>query len=122
MLRRRAEWGQGYTLHRRRMERDRWGELRAVYDMEHPDVVVEAGSPNAVCWQDVRTWQVAGELSSGAMREEPGERYRSVLQGALFGDLQVEIYDRFVINGGVYELHKLQVWPEHRLLQLQRME
>ena len=116
-----AEWRKGYALHRRRQETDGYGELVNRYDMEHPDLVVEDGGENAVCWQDVRTWQTGGQLSTGNMVKPAGESWQDVLQGALFGGLEVAPFDRFVVDGGIYELRKVQRWPGHRLLLLQRL-
>ncbi len=111
----------GYSLHRRRQERDHYGELRNRYDMETPDLVVQDGAEDGICFQDARTWQVGGQLSGGAEVGEPGERYQSVLQGALFTDLEVSVFDRFRIDGEVYELRKVQRWYSYRLLSLQRI-
>lgn len=114
-----VKWRKGYTLHRRRQRVDRYGEKQNWYDMEHPDAVIEDGDEDGVCWQDVRTWQTSGTLSSGGRVAQQGEEYRGVLQGALFGTLEVELFDRFVIDGRTYELRKIQSWPGHRLLSLQ---
>ncbi len=114
-------WRKGYALHRRRWKTDRYGEAVSVYDMDHPDAVVEDGSPDAVCWQDLGGIRDSGRLTSGAELSEQGERYREILQGALFSELELSVYDRVVVNGGVYELRKIQQWPGHRMLFLQRL-
>lgn len=116
-----AEWRKGYTLHRRRQETDSYGERVNRYDMDNPDLIVLDGEDNAICWQDVKTWQTAGQLNTGNMVTESGESVRGVLQGALFGPLEVNPYDRFVVDGELYEVRKIQKWPGHRLLQAQRI-
>ena len=116
-----ATWRKGYTLYRRKWKTDRYGEKVGVYDMEHPDAVVEDGSANAVCWQDLGGVRDSGRLTSGVALTEQGERYREILQGALFGSLEVAVYDRVSVNGGMYELRKIQQWPGHRMLFLQRL-
>ena len=123
MLRRsgRAERRSGYSVHRRRLERDAYGEWAAVYDLDHPDVVVEADSPDAVCWQGSGQNRSRGELRSGAAQEEQGERSLEVLQGALFSDLALSQWDRLVIDGAVYELREIQQWPSYRMLYVQRV-
>lgn len=117
-----VEWRKGYALHRRRLEEDCYGEQVSRYDMENPDLVVRDGEENAVCWQDLKTWQTGGQLSTGSMVKESGESVRGVLQGVLYGPLEVAPYDRFLIEGELYELRKIQKWPGHRLLQLQRID
>ncbi|MCD7838444.1 MAG: hypothetical protein LUG65_05995, partial [Clostridiales bacterium] len=114
-------WRKGYALHRRRTRTDGYGETAAYYDMDTPDLEVADGADNCICWQDVRTWQTGGELNSGSSIQESGESARGVLQGVVFGALEVEPFDRFVIDGKVYELRTVQRWLGYRLLQLQRM-
>lgn len=117
-----VNWRQTYTLHRRKIKTDRYGEQAVWYDMENPDEVIPWDSENGVCWQAVKTWQTAGQLSSGGKALEQGELEQGVLQGALFGPLEVALFDRFTISGNIYELRKIQRWPGHRLLQLQLIE
>lgn len=53
--------------------------------------------------------------------EEYGERCGGVLEGVLYGDLELDVFDRLVVDGVVYELRAVQGWPGHRKLQLQRL-
>lgn len=123
MLRRRgaSERRQGFALHRRQLRTDRWGEQEAVFDMEHPDAVVEDGSADAVLWQSAGQVRSGGRMTGGAAETEQGERYQSVLQGALFSDLALSERDRIVINEAVYELREVQRWPSYRMLYLRRL-
>jgi hypothetical protein len=114
-------WRMGYTLHRRRLVKDRYGEQISQYDMSCPDVMVDAESENAVCWQNVKYWQTGGQLSTGDSLKEAGETNRCILQGALFGGLELSAYDRIVLDDGVYEVRKIQKWPNHRLVQMERI-
>lgn len=114
-------WRRGYALHRRRTKTDGYGETVVYYDMETPDLVVADGAEDGICWQDVRTWQSGGEMTSGSAVRESGESSLGVLQGVCYGTLEAEPFDRFVIDGKVYELRTVQQWLGYRLLQLQRM-
>lgn len=114
-------WRQGFTLHRRKVGRDCYGDAIAVYDMEHPDVTVADGDGNGICWQAVRTWQSGGNLSSGGRVELEGERSGAILEGVVYGALEASVFDRLVIDGAVYELRAIQHWPCHRVFQLQRL-
>jgi hypothetical protein len=116
-----ARWRRGYALHRRRFRTDAWGELEPVFDMEHPDVVVEQGSADAVCWQSTGESRGRGKLLSGAVQGEQGERSQEILQGALFSELALEPWDRLVIGGRVYEVREVQQWPSHRMVFVQRV-
>lgn len=116
-----VSWRQGFALHRRRAESDRYGDSVARYDMEHPDVIVTDGAPEGICWQSVRTWQSGGNLSSGGRVEPEGERVGGILEGVVYGGLEANVFDRLVINGAVYELRAIQRWPCHRVFQLQRL-
>lgn len=115
------ELRQGYQLCRRRLRRDSYGELEAVFDLEHPDVVVRPEDPHAVAWHPVGRSHREGRLRSGAVQGEQGERSQEILQGALFSDLSLELWDRLVIGGKVYELRALEQWPGYRLLSVQRV-
>lgn len=114
-------WRQGFTLHRRRQTTDCYGDPVDVYDMEHPDFTAESESADGICWQSVRTWQSAGTLRSGGQLEEYGERINDILEGVLYSDLKVNVFDRLVIGGVTYELRGIQSWPSYRKLQLQRL-
>ena len=114
-------WRGGFTLHRRRQTADSYGDPVPVYDMEHPDFTAQDGTEAGICWQHVRTWQSSGALRSGAQVEEYGERCGGVLEGVLYGDLELDVFDRLVVDGVVYELRAVQGWPGHRKLQLQRL-
>lgn len=115
------KWCRGFALHRRQQELDSLGEARSVYDMDQPDFVAEDGSPEAICWQVMRSWQSAGQVSSGLQQREYGQQQADTLQGACRYPLEVQCGDRFVIDGAVYELNYIQHWPEHRLLRLARI-
>lgn len=114
-------WRQGYRVHRRKKRLDSLGEVQVWYDMEHPDVVVEDGSENGVCWQEIGSWQQDGRIVSGAKQERHGEREQWTVQGALYGPLELEPFDRLVIRGKVYELRRIQQWPSYRMLQLKSL-
>lgn len=114
-------WRKGFSLCRRRQEMDSLGEAKNVYDLEHPDIVVQDGAEDAICWQVVRSWQASGRLSSGQQLLEHGEQEVETLQGVCRSDLEMKAGDRFVINGAVYELKQIQMWPVHRLLLLERV-
>lgn len=116
-----VKWRQGYALHRRRARLDGLGEVQTWYDMDTPDAVVRDGEENGICWQEVGSWQEDGRIVSGGRQEKLGERMQVTVQGALFGDLQVEVFDRFVIGGEVYELRRIQRWPSYRMLQLKSL-
>lgn len=121
-----SRWGwdwrrSGYTVHRRRLAADAYGEQAAVFDMEHPDVVVAAGSADAVCWQRAGQNRARGKMQSGAVQAEQGERSQEILQGALYSDLTLNQWDRLVINGAVYELREIQQWPSYRMLYAQKV-
>ena len=123
MLRRAAplSWRRGWQLHRRRQGADGYGDPTARYDMARPDFTAEDGSPEGVCWQRVRTWQSAGAVRDGGELLPGGERTGGLLQGVLFGGPEVAVFDRFVIDGAVYELRGVERWPSHRLLLLRRV-
>lgn len=114
-------WRQEYALHRRRKRLDALGEVQVWYDMEHPDAVVEAGSENGVCWQEIQSWQEDGRISSGGRLERQGERGQWAMQGALFGPLEVALFDRVVIRERIYEIRRIQQWPGHRMIQLKTL-
>lgn len=115
------QWRQGYSLHRRRKKLDELGETQVWYDMEHPDEVIEAESENGVCWQEVQGWREDGQLANGGRTERQGERGQWGIQGALFGSLEVALFDRMVIRGQVYEVRRIQHWPKHRMIQLKTL-
>lgn len=118
-----AAWRRGYTLHRRRVKTDGYGDPAAYYDMEHPDFTAEDGGPAGICWQSVRAWQSSGALRAGAEVRPYGERSGGVLQGVLYGETpEAAEFDRFVIGGVTYELRGVERWPGHRLLLLQRVK
>ena len=117
----RVENRSGYSVHRRRLVSDAYGEQAAVFDMEHPDVVVQAGSADAVCWQRAGQNRARGKMQSGAVQAEQGERSQEILQGALFSDLALEPWDRLVIGEGVYEVREIQQWPSYRMIFVQRV-
>lgn len=100
---------------------DSLGEVRCVYDMEQPDFVALDGSQEAICWQVVRSWQSAGQVSSGLQQRAYGQQMAETLQGACRYELETQCGDRFVIEGAVYELSYIQHWPEHRLFRLERV-
>lgn len=114
-------WRTGFSLCRRRQEADSLGEIKNVYDLEHPDIVVRDGAEDAICWQAVRSWQSSGRLSSGQQLREYGEQEVETVQGVCRSELETEVGDRFVIHGAVYELKQVQMWPSHRLLLLERV-
>lgn len=115
----RVENRSGYSVHRRRLVPDAYGEQAAVFDMEHPDVVVQALSADAVCWQSTGQSRARERFRGGAVQAEQGERSQEILQGALFSDLELALWDRLVIDGAVYELREIQQWPSYRMLFVQ---
>ncbi|MCD8052023.1 MAG: hypothetical protein LUE89_10150 [Clostridiales bacterium] len=116
-----TDWRRGYALHRRRTRLDSYGETVRYYDMENPDLEVADGEADGICWQEARAWQTGGKLSGGSAVEPQGETADNVVQGAYFGALELYPFDRFVIDGQVYELRTVQQWLGYRLLQLQRL-
>ena len=115
-------WRRGYALHRRRTRTDGYGDPVTYYDMEHPDFTAEDGSPEGICWQQVRTWQSSGTLRAGAEVRPWGEGSGGVLQGVVYDGPVTAEFDRFVIDGVTYELRGVERWPGHRLLLLQRLK
>lgn len=114
-------WRQGFTLHRRSQTTDCYGDPVDRYDMEHPDFTAQDGTADGICWQHTRSWQSSGTLRSGVKREVQGERSDDVLEGVLYGDLALNVFDRLVVGGILYELRGIQRWPSYRKLQLQRL-
>ena len=90
--------------------------------MPPPTATAATGTPEGICWQSARSWQSGGTLSGGAKVTPEGERVRGVLQGVVFGELEAAEFDRFVIDGVIYELRGMERWPGHRLLLLQRLD
>ena len=116
-----AAWRRGFSLYRRRLEENEWGEPVASYDMEHPDFTVADGAEGAVCWQPVQSWQTSGRLTSGEHPAEPGEQPSGVLQGCLFSPLEVSAFDLVRVGEELYEIRSIQHWPGHRKLLAQRV-
>lgn len=114
-------WRTGFTLHRRRQTVDAYGDPVSRYDMTAPDFTALDGTADGICWQSPQTWQSGGTLSVGAQVDRYGEHCNGVLEGVLYGDLALSVFDRFVIDGTVYELRRIQKWPDYRMLQLQRL-
>ncbi len=114
-------WRMGFSLCRRQQVLDSLGETKIVYDLENPDVVVQDGAQEAICWQVVRSWQSSGRLSSGQQQLEHGEQAVETLQGVCRSDLETEPGDRFIIHDAIYELKQVQMWPCHRLFLLERV-
>lgn len=117
-----VQWRSGFALHRKRLERDSLGESRRVYDMEHPDLLIQDGDERSISWQAVRSWQSSGRLSSGEQLREYGYQNVATLQGVCRWALETDCGDRFVLHDGVYELKQIQQWPSHRLLLLERVK
>lgn len=114
-------WRQGFSLHRRRLERNSFGDPVAVYDMDQPDFNAQDGTAEGICWQPVRSWQTSGRLTSGVSQGEQGENRSGVLEGCLFSDLAVSAYDRIQVAEELYEVRSVQRWPGHRKLLVQRI-
>lgn len=114
-------WRRGFTLHRRRQTTDTYGDPVDVYDMDNPDFTALDGTADGICWQNLRTWQSAGTRSAGAQVDRWGEHCGGILEGVLYGGLPLSVFDRFVIDGAVYELREIQNWMDYRKLQLQRL-
>lgn len=115
------DWRRGFSLYRRRLETDAWGEPKAVYDLEQPDVTVLDGTAEGICWQSVQSWQSSGRLTSGWSQGERREEVSGVLEGRLFSDLEVSPFDRLRIGTGLYEVRSIQRWPGHRKLLVQQI-
>ena len=90
-----ARWRRGYALHRRRFRTDEWGELEPVFDMEHPDVVVEQGTADAVWWQSAGESCSRGRLHSGAVQGEPAARHGAGM-GTSYGTEKSELISGIV--------------------------
>lgn len=124
MLRGKApkEWRRGFTLCRRRLRTDSYGETAAYYDYAHPDLAVADGAEEGLCFQSVQAWQSSGKTSGGVSRlrsgEQPGGAMQAVLRSA---SLEVEPYDRLLLGGRCYEIKGIQEWPSHRLLLMDRL-
>lgn len=114
-------WRRGFSLCRRRLTADSLGNPVASYDLDNPDYVAEDGSEGAVSWQNLRSWQSSGRLTSGAEPGEQGETAAGVLEGCIFSDLEIAAFDRIVLDGEVYEIRSVQRWPGHRKLLAQRV-
>ena len=117
-----AGWRRGFVLYRKGLERDSLGEMRRVYRMDSPDLVVKDGDEEAICWQSVRSWQSSGRLSAGERPYPQGEQSVESLQGVCRTGLMVQEGDRFAIGEALYELKQVQHWPSHRLLLLERVK
>lgn len=115
------DWKRGFSLCRRRLRTDSYGETAAYYDYAHPDAVCSDGDEGGLCFQSVRAWQTSGKTSGGVSRLESGEQPGGAMQAVLWGDLEVEPYDRILVLGGCYEVKHIQLWPSHRLLMLDRL-
>lgn len=114
-------WRRGFTLHRRRLTTDKLGNPVASYDMKHPDYTAQTGTKEGISWQSVRSWQSSGRLTSGFAPGEQGEQAAGVLEGCLFSDLEVSVFDRLVLDGAVYEIRAIQRWLSYRKLLAQRV-
>ncbi len=114
-------WRRGFSLYRRRLEQDAYGEEKAVYP-ETPDVTAEDGTEEGICFQYVQAWQSSGRLTSGWKSGEQGEQPSGVLEGRLFSDLEIAPFDRLRIGEGLYEVRSVQQWPGHRKLLAQQIE
>lgn len=114
-------WRRGFSLYRRRLETDRLGNPVAVYDLEHPDFVAQDGTREGISWQLVRSWQSSGRLTSGYTLGEQGEQASGVLEGCLFTELAVSVFDRMELDGALYEIRAVQRWPSYRKLLAQRI-
>lgn len=89
--------------------------------MEHPDAVRTRAE--GMHLQVPRSWNSGGRLDSvGARLEDWGETAGGILEGFLFEELEVAAFDRFVVEGEVYEVRSVYRWPHHRLLMLQRVK
>lgn len=115
-------WRRGFSLYRRRLEADAFGEPRAVYHMEQPDATALDGTAEGICWQNVQSWQSSGRLTSGWTQGEQREEVSGVLEGRLFSDLEVSPFDRVRIGTALYEVRAIQQWPGHRKLLVQQID
>lgn len=114
-------WRRGFSLYRRRLEQDAYGEEKAVYP-DTPDFEAEDGTEDGICFQYVQSWQNSGRLTSGWKPGEQGEIPAGVLEGRLFSDLEITPFDRLRIGEGLYEVRSIQQWPGHRKLLAQQIE
>ena len=114
-------WRRGFSLYRRRLEPDAYGEEKSVYP-PIPDFTAADGTEEGICFQYVQAWQSSGRLTSGWRPGEQGETPSGVLEGRLFSDLEIAPFDRLEVNGGLYEVRAVQQWPGHRKLLAQQIE
>jgi hypothetical protein len=115
------DWRRGFQLCRRRKGTDSLGNATAEYDMEHPDEVYSA--EEGIDIQPPRSWNSSSRLDSvGAHLADWGETAGGVLEGYVMDALEVNAFDRLVIDGAVYEVRSVQRWPGHRQVLMQRVE
>lgn len=115
-------WRQGFRLFHRRARTDAYGESVPYYDMEQPDLTVEDGSEEGLCFQSVRAWQSAGRVSSGVDLQENGEQIGGSAQAVLYGPMEVQMFDHILIGDGCFEVRGIQQWMSYRLLLMDRIE
>lgn len=113
-------WKTGFQLYRRRRGTDQFGNPTAEYDMERPDAV--RTQAEGMHLQVPRSWNSGGRLDRvGARLEDWGETAGGILEGFLFEELEIAVFDRLAVEGEVYEVRSVHRWPGHRLLMLQRI-
>lgn len=116
-----AAWRKGYSLCRRRLVTDRYGESVPVYDYENPDCTVPDGDAEGVSFQSVQAWQSSGKTSGGTNRLSSGEQPAGAVQAVYWGKAELAPYDRLLALDGCYEVKSVQRWPSYRLLLLDRL-
>ncbi|MBR1780544.1 MAG: hypothetical protein IJ751_03975 [Oscillospiraceae bacterium] len=111
-----ARWTRPFALYRRRTGLDSLGNETARYDMSAPDATGEMD------FQQPKSWNTAGRVGSGgAQVDETGERSGGILEGYLRSALAVAAFDRLQLDGALYEVRAIHIWPSHRKLMLQRV-
>ena len=112
-----AAWKRAFSLYRRRRGHDSLGSEIAFYDMTAPDAV------GSMDFQRPKNWNTSGRVGpAGAQLDDDGERTGGVLEGYLREALAVSAFDRLTVDGVLYEVRSIHVWPCHTKLLLQRVQ
>ncbi len=115
-----AAWRRAFSLFRRRVAQDSFGNEVAQYDMTQPDAQFSAA--DGICFQSPRSWNSAAQIGSAGLQVQAcGEVPGGVLEAYLFDDTELAELDRILLDDALYELRSIRRWPSHRELLLQRV-
>ncbi|MCD8381545.1 MAG: hypothetical protein LUC30_01300 [Clostridiales bacterium] len=107
-----AAWGKAWSLYRRQMGTDSFGDPTAAYPDE-PDYTADAGTEGAVAWQ-----QSSGE----ATIREPGEQTAATAAGCVYDDtLEISPFDRVRFDNALWEVNAVSQWPHCRRVEVSRV-